>query len=102
MFGKGFHAQAQQAFMGMKNRATRMYATGRQFASKFDAGYQTYKRLHTALSPTLKDFGLKDVVQHSKRAIDTYDKVRAHALGAHESAERFVGHAKRVIPELGL
>ncbi len=60
-----------------------------------------YKQLHRAISPALKDVGLGSAVAHSKRAIATYDKVKEHTLSAHESAERAVGHLKK-IPDLGL
>ncbi len=101
MFTKGFHAHASRAWMGAKQHMVHMYDQGRRFASKVDAGFQLYRKLHTALAPALRDAGLGTAVAHSKRAMDTYDKVKAHALGAHESAERAVGHIKR-IPELGL
>ncbi len=100
MFGKA-QAYASHAFGHAKYHIARAYVTGRKFAQKLDAGYQIYKRLHGALAPALKDIA-PAAVQHSKKAMDAYDKTRAHVMGAHESAERVVHSVKKAVPELGI
>ena len=100
MFGKA-QAYASHAFGHAKHHIARAYVTGRKFAQKLDAGYAIYKRLHGALAPALKDIA-PAAVQHSKKAMDAYDKTRAHVMGAHESAERVVHSVKKAVPELGI
>ena len=78
-----------------------MYHEGHKFASKLDAGYQIYKRLHGALAPALRDVA-PDVVQHSKKAMEGYERTKAHVMGAHESATRAIGAVKKAVPELNL
>ena len=100
MFGKA-QAYASHAFGHAKRHVARMYHEGRKFAQKLDAGYQIYKRLHGALAPALKDVA-PDAVRHSKRAMEGYEKTKAHVMGAADSAERIVHSVKKAVPELGL
>ena len=99
MFGKA-QAYASRAYMGAKHHIARAYVTGRKFAQKLDAGYQIYKRLHGALAPALKD--IAPAVQHSKKAMEGYERTKAHVMGAAQSAERVVHSVKKAVPELGL
>ena len=100
MFGKA-QAYASHAFGHAKYHIARAYVTGRKFAQKLDAGYQIYKRLHGALAPALKDVA-PDVVRHNKKFQEGYEKMKAHVMGAHDSAERVVHSVKKALPELGL
>lgn len=101
MFGKGIQGHVQRAYIGAKHHITRMYHEGHKFAQKLDAGYQIYKRLHGALAPAIKDVA-PQVVQHSKKFQEGYERTKAHALSAHESVERVVHSVKKAVPELGL
>ncbi len=100
MFGKA-QAYASRAYMGAKHHITRAYVAGHRFAQKLDAGYQIYKRLHGALAPALKDIA-PAAVQHSKQAMNTYERTRAQVEGAASTAEHVVHSVKRAVPELGL
>ncbi len=101
MSGKGLQAHAQRVYTGAKHHITRAYAAGHRFAQKIDAGYQIYKRLHGALAPALKDVA-PDVVRHSKKMLEGYEKTKAHVMGAAQSAEKVVHSVKKAVPELGL
>ena len=101
MFGKGIQAHVHRVYLGAKHHITRMYHEGHKFASKLDAGYQIYKRLHGALAPAIKDVD-PQVVQHSKKFQEGYERTKAHVMGAHESAERVVHSVKKAVPELGI
>ena len=100
MFGKA-QAYASRAYLGAKHHITRAYVAGHRFAQKLDAGYQIYKRLHGALAPAIRDIA-PAAVQHSKKAMEGYERTRAHVQGAHESAERVVHSVKKAVPELGI
>ncbi len=100
MFGKA-QAYASHAFGHAKHHIARAYVTGRKFAQKLDAGYQIYKRLHGALAPAIKDIA-PAAVQHSKKAMEGYERTKAHVMGAAQSAERVVHSVKKAVPELGL
>ena len=100
MFGKA-QAYASRAYMGAKHHIARAYVTGRKFAQKLDAGYQIYRRLHGALAPALRDIA-PAAVQHSKKAMEGYERTKAHVMGAHERAERGVHSVKKAVPELGI
>ena len=41
-------------------------------------------------------------MQHSKKAMEGYERTKAHVMGAHESAERVVHSVKKAVPELGI
>jgi hypothetical protein len=98
MFDKA-EAYARRGFHIAKSHAFEAYKHGRNFLSKVDYGFQIAKKLHSALTPALKDAG---VHHHTKKAISDFESVRGKVMGAHESAERVVHAVKRSVPELGL
>ncbi len=100
MFAKA-EAAVRRAAIGAKHHITRAYHEGRAFASKFNNGYETFKRLHGALAPVLKDIA-PQAHKTIKRAEMGYEKTRAEVMGAHQSAEKVVHSVKKSMPELGL
>jgi hypothetical protein len=98
MFDKA-EAFARRGFHVAKHHASEVYKHGRNFMSKLDYGFQIAKKLHSALTPALKDAG---VHKHTKKVISDFEQVRGKVMGAHESAERVVHAVKRSVPELGL
>ncbi len=87
--------------LGAKMHFTRAYHDTRAFASKFNSGYETFKRLHGALAPVLKDIA-PQAHKTTKRAMEGYERTRAEVMGAHQSAEKVVHSVKKAMPELGL
>ena len=101
MFGKGIQAHVHRGYMGAKHHVSRIYHEGHRFAQKLDTGYQIYKRLHSALAPAIKDVA-PQVVSHSKKFQEGYERTKAHVMGAHESATRAISATRKAVPELGL
>jgi hypothetical protein len=98
MFDKA-EAFARRGFHVAKHHASEMYKHGRNIMGKLDYGFQIAKKLHSVLTPALKDAG---VHKHTKKAISDFETVRGKVMGAHDSAERVVTAVKRQVPELGL
>ena len=98
MFDKA-EAFARRGFHVAKHHASEVYKHGRNFLNKLDYGFQVAKKLHSVLTPALKDAG---VHHHTKKALSDFESVRGKVMGAHESAERVVHAVKRSVPELGL
>jgi hypothetical protein len=98
MFDKA-EAFARRGFHVAKHHASEMYKHGRSIMGKLDYGFQIAKKLHSVLTPALKDAG---VHKHTKKAISDFETVRGKVMGAHDSAERVVTAVKRQVPELGL
>ena len=94
-------AAVRRAALGAKHHIARAYHEGRAFASKFNSGYETFKRLHGALAPVLKDVA-PQAHKTAKRAMEGYERTRAEVMGAHQSAEKVVHSVKKAMPELGL
>ncbi len=99
MFVKRAETFARRVAMGAKHHLSSMYHEGRAFASKVNQGYETFKKIHRAVAPALRDIA-PEAVKHTKRAMDNYERTRATVLGAHESAERVVHQVKKTVPEL--
>jgi hypothetical protein len=98
MFDKA-EAFARRGFHVAKHHASEMYKHGRSIIRKLDYGFQIAKKLHSVLTPALKDAG---VHKHTKKAISDFETVRGKVMGAHDSAERVVTAVRRQVPELGL
>jgi hypothetical protein len=98
MFDKA-EAFARRGFHVAKHHASEMYKHGRNIMGKLEYGFQVAKKLHSVLTPALKDAG---VHKHTKKAISDFETVRGKVMGAHDSAERVVTAVKRQVPELGL
>ena len=94
-------AAVRRAALGAKMHIMKAYHEGRAFASKFNSGYETFKRLHGALAPVLKDIA-PQAHKTTKKAMEGYERTRAEVMGAHQSAEKVVHAVKRSVPELGL
>ena len=100
MFAKA-EATMRRIAMGAKHHMSRAYHEGRAFATKFNSGYEVFKRLHGALAPALKDIA-PQAHKTTKKAMEGYERTRAEVMGAHESAEKIVHSVKKAVPELGL
>jgi hypothetical protein len=98
MFDKA-EAFARRGFHVAKHHASEMYKHGRNIMGKLEYGFQVAKKLHSVLTPALKDAG---VHKHTKKAISDFETVRGKVMGAHDSAERVVTAVRRQVPELGL
>ena len=98
MFDKA-EAYARRGFHIARSHAFEAYKHGRNLLSKVDYGFQTLKKLHSVLTPALKDAG---VHQHTKKALSDFESVRGKVMNAHDSAERVVTQVRRSVPELGL
>ena len=98
MFDKA-EAFARRGFHVAKHHAFEAYRHGRSLASKLNHGFEIVKKIHSVLTPALKDAG---VHHHTKKVISDFEQVRGKVMGAHDSAERVVHAVKRSVPELGL
>ena len=100
MFAKA-EATMRRIALGAKHHMSRAYQQSRAFATKFNSGYEVFKRLHGALAPALKDIA-PQAHKTTKKAMEGYERTRAEVMGAHESAEKIVHSVKKAVPELGL
>ncbi len=101
MFVKKAEAFARRVALGAKHHITRAYHEGRTFATKLNRSYETFKKIHGAMAPALKDIA-PEAAKHTKKIMEGYERTRAQVLGAHETAERAVHSVKKALPELGL
>ena len=72
------------------------YHTGRHIAHALDRGYQTFKKIYPSLQPALAN-SAPGVAKAAKKAMGSYEGIRAAVQSADEVGQRVVGSIRREI-----
>ena len=88
----------RRGYLNAKSHAHQIYHGARGVLKKVDYGVDVFRRTFQAMRPALADY--PEASKSIKRALNSYDEVKAKATGIHNVGEAIVSNVRKTVPEL--
>ena len=88
----------RRGYLNAKSHASQFYHGARSVLKKVDYGVDIFRRTFQSLRPALADY--PETTKQIKRALNSYDEVKAKATGIHNVGEAIVSNVRKTVPEL--